>query len=80
MKNHKLSNEEFLEELMSNCTAGLLTQVFVIEAIRYYAEKVSSTPEPENDSNAFISPKMWHKIATEISTKLKDNYDTPAAH
>jgi hypothetical protein len=73
---NRLTNEEFVSKLMSFSTYGALTQVFIIEAIRYYSEQVSATPEPEDDGNSFISPKLWHRIAVDLKKALDENYAT----
>jgi hypothetical protein len=70
----RLTNEEFVSKLMSFSAYGALTQAFVIEAIRYYSEKVSSTPEPQDDKEAVINPVIWHKIAVDINKALEEQY------
>lgn len=68
------TNEEFVNGLMSYSVYGPLTQVFIIEAIRYYSEKVSSTPEPEDDPKSILSPVVWHRIAVDLNRQLEENY------
>ena len=68
------TNEEFVNGLMSYSVYGHLTQVFIIEAIRYYSEKVSSTTEPEDDPRAILSPVVWHRIAVDLNKQLEENY------
>lgn len=70
----KQTNVEFVTELMELSSYGPLTQVFIIEAIRYYSEQVSNTPEPPDNITEFINPKLWHKIATDINSKMKARY------
>ena len=74
--NKKLTNEEFINELMCFSTYGALTQVFVIEAIRYYAEQVANTPEPTESDGSLLNPVIWHAIAKDIQKALKENYET----
>lgn len=69
------SNEDFVNDLMTQSTYGQLMQTFVVEAIRFYSEKVASTPEPTDDSSEFISPKVWHVIATDVQKQFKETYE-----
>jgi len=73
--NKRKTNEEFVVELMNFSPYGVLCQAFIIEAIRYYADQVSSTPEPTDDTSQFISPKAWHGIAVDITKRMKDRYE-----
>lgn len=73
-KEKHLSNEEFVSHLMRFSQYGALTRVFVIEAIRYYSEQVSSTPEPKDDPRSPISPTVWHRIAVDIKKAMDENY------
>jgi hypothetical protein len=68
-------NEEFVADLMKFSPYGALQQAFIIEAIRYYAEKVAATPEPKDDATQFINPSIWHKIAIDIQERLKKQYE-----
>lgn len=70
------TNVEFVTELMELSSYGVLSQVFVIEAIRYYSEQVSKTPEPPDNITEFINPKLWHKIATDINSRMKIRYES----
>jgi hypothetical protein len=67
------TNIEFVKWLMNYSPHGALCQVFIIEAIRHYAEQISHTkpPEPEND-NGFISAIAWHNIAVDILNKIEN--------
>ena len=76
MSEKRLTNEEFISSLMSFSQYGAMTQVFVIEAVRYYAEQVSNTPVPEDDPRAIISPVLWHRIAVDIKKAMDENYAT----
>lgn len=75
-----LTNEEFFNELMSFSQYGPLTQVFVIEAVRFYSEKVSSTPEPAEHGNGMISAIVWHRIAVDVGKALEEQYASSAKH
>lgn len=61
------TNVEFVTELMEFSNHGALSQVFIIEAIRRYAEACS---ERRISDNGFISPDAWQGVAREIRDKL----------
>lgn len=69
------TNEQFISTLINDSNYGGLSQVFIIEAIRYYSEAISSQPVPEENNEAFISPVAWHGVATEIHQKIKAKYE-----
>lgn len=70
-----LTNTEFIEQLMNNNAYGPLTQSYVIEAIRFYSEKITEIPEPKDDPSQFISPKLWHQIAAYALDQIKMKYE-----
>ena len=71
------SNEEFVSKLIKDSFHGQLTGVFVIEALRFYAERVASTPRPEaSQDNGVVSAIIWHDIATAVSARLEQAYGT----
>lgn len=73
------TNIEFVTELMTFSYHGELTQVFVIEALRRYADIISSQPKPEGDTEGVVSAIAWHEIAEETKARLETNYgNTPA--
>jgi hypothetical protein len=71
------TNEEFVLELMNYSPFGTLSQVFIIEAIRFYSEAVEreGTEASDEDSTKVIFPAAWHGIAVDISRRLKANYE-----
>lgn len=70
----KLTNLQLVEQIMMYSAYGSLVQIFVIEAIRYYAESISKQPIPENKED-LINPRHWWAIAKEISDKLEKKYN-----
>ena len=68
------TNEEFISELMNFSPYGRLTQVFVIEAIRYYSELVGNTPKPFAPGNHIISQIAWWEIANFVNDQVNQNY------
>lgn len=71
----KMTNQEFLKWIMNFSAHGTLAEVFVVEAIRYYSEKIANQPKPQDDGNSFISPVAWHELGEEINAKLKMKYE-----
>lgn len=65
------SNTEFVAELMEFSRYGALSQLFVIEAIRRYAEEVAKA-EPVD--SGLISGVAWKAVAEDIQTQLKAKY------
>ena len=70
-----LNNEDFIKELMSFSPSGSMIQVFVIEALRYYAEQVTKNGIPEEKGNEVISPVFWYNIGMEVKERLNSNYE-----
>lgn len=67
----KLTNLQIVENLMMYSAYGSLVQIFVVQAILDYSERVTSTPMPEN-TNDPINPRHWWAIANEIKDKLSE--------
>lgn len=71
----KMTNQEFLKWIMNFSAYGGLAEVFIIEAVRFYSEKVANQPKPEEDNKSFISPVAWHQLGEEINAKIKMKYE-----
>lgn len=69
------SNVEFVTDLMEYSQYGGVSQVFIIEAIRYYSELIISRGEPKDDPEAFINPTLWYKVAKDINQQVVDKYE-----
>lgn len=52
---------------------------FIIEAIRHYSETVISKGEPEDDTKALISPKLWYAVAETVNSQLVYNFESKKA-
>ena len=70
-----MTNEEFVAGLMSYSRHGALTQVFVIEAIRFYAELIKGQPDVEDKPDAMFSAKKWKAVAADVHTQMKAQYE-----
>lgn len=69
------TNEDFISWLLNESPFGPLSQMVIVEAIRYYTEKVSNTEEPEDKPEEMINPKAWHACCKDIHTKMVANYE-----
>ena len=69
------TNEEFIVWLMNYSPYGAMSQIVIVEAIRYYTEKVASQPEPEDNPTVLLNPKTWHACCVDIQQKMKENYE-----
>jgi hypothetical protein len=71
------TNTEFLIRLLEYSRPGALTQIFVIEAIRFYSEMIMAT-EPATssagDTTSIISPLAWHECASDVYREWKRKY------
>ena len=74
----RLTNEEFVSDLMNYSRFGGLVQVFVIEAIRHYAETMASA-DPAKFDNDLLNGKAWIGVAQEVKAKLDAQYAPDAA-
>ncbi len=52
---------------------------FIIEAIRSYSESIVSRGEPEDNSTALISPKLWYVVAETLNSQLVYNFESKKA-
>ena len=66
-----LTMTEFIAHLLEVSPYGLMAPIFILEAIRYYAERVASQDEPANNPDEPLNPKAWHAVATHINDQIK---------
>ncbi|WP_396190103.1 hypothetical protein [Flavobacterium sp.] len=52
---------------------------FIVEAIRFYSESVLKQGEPEDNSKALISPKLWYAVAETVNSQLVFNFESKKA-
>jgi hypothetical protein len=62
------TNVEFIVRMMNFSTHGALMHLFIMAALRQYAERVA-TAEKVND-NGFISGEAWRATAKELLREL----------
>lgn len=68
------NNEDLVKNLMTFSPYGAMGQIFVVEAIRSYAEQLAKQPVPKDNPDSMISPVLWHAIATDVDARCKDFY------
>jgi hypothetical protein len=67
----RLSNVEFVTELMTYSRRGALVQLFVMAALETYADAVLATDESRLAVNQLISASAWKDIAAEFKEKFE---------
>lgn len=83
MSTYVKTNVEFVTEIMEFSKHGALSQVFVLEGVRLYAERVSKMYAEKMaaggipDPTAMVSESVWAGIADEFIAKFKENYEDP---
>ena len=66
--------------MMNFSAFGALSQVFVVEAIRFYSEQVLKQSEPADSSEGIINPRIWWKLAEDMQKQIYDNYEFSDNH
>lgn len=69
----KMTNVEFVTELMEFPDSGPLMQAFVIEALHNYAENVKQDTSAW-PANSLVSQSAWKAIADEVIRKCAIKY------
>jgi len=64
------SNTEFVAELMEFSDFGGLTQVAVIEALRFYSELVVKQERPQEDNGAMLSNQTWWDVNADLHRRM----------
>ena len=66
----RLTNVEFVADLMEHSRYGALAQLFVIDALWKWSEIISKA-DPKSCGNAIMDGKGWVAVAKEIREKLE---------
>lgn len=64
-----MTNLALVKNIMQKSNYGVMSEVFVIEALRYYSE-VHKTTKVDWSDNGLISQDLWRAIASEVSDKI----------
>ncbi|GKS86993.1 hypothetical protein AVMA1855_22595 [Acidovorax sp. SUPP1855] len=70
MPEEDLSNTQLVIEMMEY---SAVAQLFIIEAIRRYADTVSQV-DPHTLDGSFIRGQLWVDVAKEIRRKMQAHY------
>jgi len=73
MTHTRETNEEFILDLINFGPYGGLQQVFLIEAIRSYSERISKL-DPASFEGGLIAPEAWVGTAKYIFQKVEARY------
>jgi hypothetical protein len=79
-----MTNQEFVEELMTVSPYGLLSQLFILEAIRKYSEQVAAADpkifeghcqagDPQQFVGHFIHGPAWQGVADDILRRIESH-------
>ena len=69
------TNVQFLKQVMEFSDHGALMQMFIVEGLRLYAEKVLADQDKLRESmkDGFIHPDAWIGCAKEFTAKLDEH-------
>jgi hypothetical protein len=70
----RLSNIEFLTQIMEYSDHGALMQAMVMEGVAKYAEIVAVSKPEDYPSTSMINPEAWISCAKELKEKLGEHY------
>ena len=82
MKSKKIrTNVQLVTHMMDYSRYGALSQAFIFEAIRRYAEQVAAVDKDKINPNdwLFISFDGWQGVANEILKTLTENWGVRAS-
>lgn len=63
------TNADFVARLMESAKAGPIAQLFIIEAVRKYAE-ACATADPKRMETGIISGAQWKRCAVELHAEI----------
>jgi hypothetical protein len=67
----RLTNQEFLMDMMTFSRFGPMTEVFIMEAVRLHAQ-AAAVQDPDNaDQNSMVSPHLWANVARDIAARFE---------
>jgi hypothetical protein len=72
----RLTNTEFVTQLMDFSPKGVMMQLVVLEALRQYPVHILENKEEFTKSmkGGFISPEAWIATCEELQTQLKARF------
>ena len=73
MKKEPKTNQAWIKDIMNFAPTGMLGEVFVIEAVRRYAEQVAAA-EPLKGGAMLIDGDAWKRTGEWIKAQYDSNY------
>lgn len=75
MGEHKLPRLKKTPEMfIKGAMQTPLGQAMVIEALRYYTERITATPFPAEPGDGMINAQDWHRLGVELHTAIEQNF------
>lgn len=68
------TNEDLVLDLMNYSPFGALGPVFIMEAVRRYANALAATPLPPSPPESMFSNETWNKVALDVKTRCDKFY------
>ena len=69
-KRKPMTNTEFVEHMMTFSNYGALAQLFVLDAIGKFADRVAASKPEDYPADGFVNPESWIGVAKEIKHKI----------
>lgn len=69
----RLTNEQFVKQIMNFSNFGALSQMFVIDALMQHSKAVAAA-DPKMFDSALLNGEAWVGVAKEIQQKLEEQY------
>lgn len=70
----RMTNTEFITNLMEHCPYGIMSQIIVIQATQQFAEQIAQTPLEELDEHPLISGEAFKRGAEWVLEQYKQQY------
>lgn len=74
------TNEDLVSDLMRFSRFGLMSQLFIMDAIGKMAKTVAETPiekvRRQFGEGSMIHPDAWHGVATEIHNAIEAHFES----
>lgn len=68
------TNTEFIADVMDYSRFGPMAQLFVLEAVRRYAEQCAKAPASALESG-LINGELWKAVAKDILRQCEEHFD-----
>ncbi len=69
------SNQEFINFCIDRSNFGPLTELAIIESMRFYTKMVVDAGVPKDLEGSLINPKAWYDCCKDLNEKLVKHYE-----